>query len=276
MIALLHPPNPFYASAARMFLRCLATIGLTLSFPLLVRSAAGDDLHPPPTPTAAFLRQEVEGWTVLLHPRLAAEGDHAELGAQVLKLLQAKLVEVRRVLPERTTRFLQGVPIWIEHANTRAGRGACYHPSADWLRGHGFNPDKGRSIEVCVAGNFIGWASDQPAAILHELAHAWHHQVLGNDEPRIKALWEAAVASGRYDDVLHISGRRQRHYALNNHKEYFAEMSEAYFWTNDFYPFVRAELREADPAMFELLGEVWNVAPPERESEPGQPPPQVE
>ena len=57
------------------------------------------------------------------------------------------------------------------------------------------------------------------------------------------------------------NGRRERHYALNNPKEYFAETTEAFFGVNDFYPFVRAELKEFDPAMFELLGEVWAVSP---------------
>ena len=39
--------------------------------------------------------------------------------------------------------------------------------------------------------------------------------------------------------------------------EYFAEASEAYFGTNDFYPYVRSELAEHDPALFELLGKFW-------------------
>jgi hypothetical protein len=237
---------------------------------LLLTGAAGSfgDDPPPPaaafTPTADFLVMDVEGWSIRLHPRLGPDGPDAELGARVLSLLRAKLIETRRLLPQTAIEHLTTVPIWIEHDNRRAGPGCCYHPSARWLRSHGFNPDKARGIEICVAQNFIAWANDQPAAILHELAHAWHHQVLGDDEPRIKALWEAATASGQFHEVLHISGRRQRHYGLNNHKEYFAEMSEAYFWTNDFYPFVRAELREADPAMFKLLAEVWAVSPAAR------------
>ena len=48
-----------------------------------------------------------------------------------------------------------------------------------------------------------------------------------------------------YDEVLHINGRTERHYALNNQMEYFAEQSEACFGTNDFYPFVRSELQNA-------------------------------
>jgi hypothetical protein len=103
--------------------------------------------------------------------------------------------------------------------------------------------------------------------LLHELAHAFHDQVLGFEEPRIKAAWERAKGSGLYDDVLHISGERRKHYALENQKEFFAEMTEAYFGTNDFYPFVRAELKECDPETFKLLEEVWTAT----SVEPAQP-----
>ena len=40
--------------------------------------------------------------------------------------------------------------------------------------------------------------------------------------------------------------------------EYFAEGSEAYFGTNDFYPFTRAELKQHDPEGFRLLEALWN------------------
>jgi hypothetical protein len=40
--------------------------------------------------------------------------------------------------------------------------------------------------------------------------------------------------------------------------EYFAEASEAWFGTNDFYPYVKSELEEHDPAIAALLGRVWN------------------
>ena len=40
--------------------------------------------------------------------------------------------------------------------------------------------------------------------------------------------------------------------------EYFAEASEAYFGTNDFYPYVRSELRRHDPRMYHLLERLWH------------------
>ena len=59
-------------------------------------------------------------------------------------------------------------------------------------------------------------------------------------------------------------GRKVRAYAAENEKEYFAESTEAYFGSNDFFPFVRAELKEHDPKMYDLLEKVWGVRKPKK------------
>jgi hypothetical protein len=92
---------------------------------------------------------------------------------------------------------------------------------------------------------------------MHELSHAYHHQVLGFDEPELVKLYQAAVSSGDYDQTMRLHGRPDRHYALTNPMEYFAEGSEAYLGTNDFYPFVRGELAEHDPKLALYLASVW-------------------
>lgn len=38
---------------------------------------------------------------------------------------------------------------------------------------------------------------------------------------------------GRYESVLHISGRMTEHYELIDQKEFFAEMSESFLAMND-------------------------------------------
>jgi hypothetical protein len=53
----------------------------------------------------------------------------------------------------------------------------------------------------------------------------------------------------------------REHYALTNQKEFFAEMTESYFGSNDFYPFVAGELKQAEPEIFELLAEIWGPLP---------------
>ena len=94
--------------------------------------------------------------------------------------------------------------------------------------------------------------------VLHELAHSFHDQVLSFDHPRIIAAYEEAKKDGIYEEVLLFTGEKVMHYGLNDHKEYFAEATEAYFGVNDFYPFVRAELEEHDPAFFSLMEEIWS------------------
>src|SRR5262249_39055788 len=107
--------------------------------------------------------------------------------------------------------------------------------------------------------NFLTWTREQPWMVLHELSHGYHHRFLGDNHPDIKRCYESAKASGKYDSVLRFNGKHERHYAMNNEKEYFAEATEAFFGTNDFYTFVRAELKEHDPEMFELLGRLWET-----------------
>ena len=50
-----------------------------------------------------------------------------------------------------------------------------------------------------------------------------------------------------------------RAYALTNPAEYFAETSEAFFSTNDFFPFVRKELERIDPHGCAMLARLWGV-----------------
>ena len=79
--------------------------------------------------------------------------------------------------------------------------------------------------------------------------------------PASGAVTSTPKTTGLYQSVLRINGNHERHYAMTNEKEYFAESTEAFFGTNDFYPFVRAELREYDPEMFDLECAVWGVKP---------------
>ena len=110
-----------------------------------------------------------------------------------------------------------------------------------------------RAADVATRRN----VREQPWVILHELAHAYHDRVLGFDEPRIREAFERYKKGGRGDKTLLFDGRRVRHYALTDHKEFFAEMTEAYFGSNDFFPFNRAELKESEPDVYALMHDVW-------------------
>ena len=208
------------------------------------------------TPTSGYTVQEIEGWKVLVNKELLS--DHAELCEKVLKLLKHQLYQITRVVPDNAVKELRRVPIWVEYKAPRHPC-MCYHPSRQWLASHDFNPEKERSVEIANAKNFLKWTIDQPWMVLHELAHSYHHCVLGYDNTEVREAYKKAVKSKQYESVLHINGRSRRAYALNNDEEYFAEATEAFFGTNDFYPFVRAELRQHDPQMYQLLKKLWKV-----------------
>jgi hypothetical protein len=116
-----------------------------------------------------------------------------------------------------------------------------------------------KCVHICEAADFVAarQVNEQPWVVLHELTHAYHNQVLGFDDPRIVAAYERFKQSGHGDSVLLITGQHVRHYGLIDPKEFFAEMTEAYFGMNDFYPFNRAELMTAEPQIFELLKSIW-------------------
>ena len=213
-------------------------------------------------PIDGYAEQQVEGWKVLVNKQLMAR-DQQELREQVLKLLGDHLYRIVRVVPAEALAKLRKIPIWVELAHPRHPC-MCYHVSPDWLREHGMNPHKAGAVEIANCKNFLTWTLQQPWMVLHELAHGYHHQVLSYDHAEIKACYQEAVRSKTYESVLHWDGKKTRAYALTNDKEYFAETTEAYFGTNDFYPFVRAELKQHDPKMHELLEKVWGVKKPKQ------------
>jgi len=207
------------------------------------------------TPTEGYDVRKIEGWKVLVNKELL---DYPELAENVLELLKVQLYQITRVVANGPLEEIRKVPIWVEYKAPRHPC-MCYHPSRGWLTNNGFNPEKERSVEVANAENFLKWTIGQPWMVLHELAHAYHHNVLGYDHKEVRHAYEEAVESKKYESVLHISGRSKRAYALNNDQEYFAECSEAFLGTNDFYPFVRSELKQHDEEMYELLRKLWKT-----------------
>jgi hypothetical protein len=212
-------------------------------------------------PTDQYEVLPIEGWRVLVNKPL--QRDQSEVCAQTLKLLGLHLYGVVRHVPAEAVTKLRQIAIWVEWAEPNHPCMA-YHPDAGWLREHNMNPDKAGCVEIANARNFLTWTLDQPVMVLHELAHGYHDRFLpgGFQNPGVAAAYQRAKDAKLYDKVLRRGYHRERAYAMNNPMEYFAETSEAFFGTNDFYPFVRAELQDHDPPMFALLQQLWEGKQP--------------
>jgi hypothetical protein len=205
-------------------------------------------------PTTNYKRERIAGWNVYFHKRLLK--DSPDLAAQVRTELTRQLEAIVEVVPPAKVDALRKSNVWVEHFHPKFPC-ACYHPDIRWLRANGFNPDKLDSVDISNPQNFVDWSRQQPWMALHELAHAYHDQVLGHEHRAIRRAFEQARDGEAYLQVKHVNGDTVRHYALSDDQEYFAEATEAYFGKNDFFPFTRAELQKFDPDGHALMQEIW-------------------
>ena len=246
-----------------MMLRCWLVAAFLVFGMAWIPAARGEEAavaEMPWTELSEYEPRSIEGWRVVVHPELVR--GEPELCDRTLELLRIQLYQITRVVPKPAVEKLRKIRIWVELAHPKHPC-MCYHTSPDWLRSNGMNPEKAHGVELSNARNFLTWTIQQPWMVLHELAHGYHDQFLdgGHGNAEVANAYRASQDAKKYAEVLRINGRRERHYAATNPMEYFAEATEAYFGTNDFYPYVKSELKEHDPAMHELLGKLWNVTP---------------
>jgi len=229
-----------------------------IAFLALVSLALAADK--PALPTAHTTRN-IEGWNVRMDDRLL-KGESAALGERALKLLNARLVAITIVVPEPALAKLRAVTIEMDLDYGPLGA-MQYHPGVGWLKDNGYSADLVKCVHIPKVESFLSPFENHrmPWVVLHELAHAYHDQVLGFDEERVTAAWKTFCDSGKYKSVLTSPGHMREHYGLTNQKEFFAEMTESYFGSNDFYPFVAGDLKQAEPHIFDLMADIWGPLP---------------
>lgn len=202
------------------------------------------------------IEREIEGWKVKVDPQLLAK-ENEEVANQAFTALANHLQRVKYIVPKDRCELLQKLPIWLELEGSL--KNMQYHPDRGWLLANKHDPRLVKHVHIPRAKELYAphtWAK-HPYVVLHELAHAFHDQVLDFDNADVIAAYDQAKEKKLYDEALLYNGKKVKHYGLTNHKEFFAEATEAYFGVNDFYPFVRAELNDHDPATFALLEKIW-------------------
>lgn len=214
-----------------------------------------------PSTAAGRQTKTVEGWTLLISDELLEQDKAAT--ERALELLTAQLQEITRVVPASAVTELQKVPLWFSPEYPGVQPRAEYHPGADWLRDNNRDPAMAKAVEFTDIRDFERETTRMPNFTLHELAHAYHDRVLSNGygNEAVIAAFENAKAKGLYERVEQRLGDGRstnvRAYAISSPMEYFAECSEAFFSTNDFFPFNREQLAGHDPDMFALLKILW-------------------
>lgn len=209
------------------------------------------------TANDSVIKKNIEGWNIHVDSSLIS-GKHKELGEKVLESLKHRLYQIKTVMRKDRIKELQTIEIRLEYQNSKLN-GMQYHPSRRWLLKNGHDPALEKKVHIPVAKRLVdkGQIFKHPWVILHELAHGYHHQILSFDDKRIIEAYERALKNDTFKNVLNHNCRHTNHYANSDHKEFFAEFTETYFGMNDFYPFVHAELKKADPKTFKLMQDIW-------------------
>lgn len=218
-----------------------------------------------------YQTRTVEGWTVHVRKDLLKQDPKATTAA--MKSLTKQLQEIVKVVPDSAVKELQKIPLWFSPEYPGVPPRAEYHPGAGWLKDNNRDPQMAKGVEFTNVRIFDQETKRMPNFALHELAHGYHDRVLrdgfGNKE--IATAYERAKASALYDNVEQRFGdgrtAKARAYAMSNPMEYFAECSEAFFSTNDFYPFTRDELEKHDSDMFTLLATLWGTEKSDKKSQ---------
>ena len=256
----------------RTFVFCLMGIFLSAGSlcPLSPTEAASPDTHQqtngsseqpdgPIYPVHQYRERTVRGWKLKVHQKLEIE--LPEKTAEAVRLLDEQLAFIEQHVPPKAVDQLRQVPLWFSPRYPDAPPKAEYHVSPAWLRAHRRPVEMAKSIEFTNIPIFEKEVERMPVWVLHELAHAYHDRVLGWNHAAILACYEEAMRQKLYDRVMRSNGRLVRAYAATNAHEYFAELTEAFFGVNDFFPFDRRQLCRFDPKMWNVLIDVWGVDP---------------
>jgi len=211
------------------------------------------------TPSSAkdYRIVDVKGWAFHIHKDYL-DGDRGVLD-NALKNAEIQLGHIETLVPKKAVAKLRKIPIWI----TPGRRKAEYHWSRAWVVSHGRPAGMTHSVQITDINILRRTRPTGPWVLLHELIHGYHDREVGaKDKKAIAKAYKDALAKGLYQKVLHSKrgrGKYVKAYAATRMAEYFAETCEAYFGVNDFYPFVRAELRDYDPAICEIIERVFHV-----------------
>jgi len=201
----------------------------------------------------------VEGFALVLHPEtLKHENEFKIPPSEVLKL---ELRMLGKILNPKALAAVKRMPIWVEwdeatplKSLAKGKRFTAYYNSSNQATSKliGMHPLQARTITICSLRSLT--TIHQPGApreqcvLLHEVAHAVHDQLIGQNNQEIVAAYKQAI-SRRLCDPKSPAGA--------DFSEFFAEMTCAYLDRLDYLPHNRSELKSLDPETFRVVEKFW-------------------
>jgi hypothetical protein len=200
-----------------------------------------------------LLHEKIEGFGVYVDAR--DEAISPRECREIKALLKEKLAEINAMVSPKLLAEFHKFPITIRRAAARSSMAYDWRTEMNSVLRQG----KWQGLMIRNWYEFLRTKrEDQPLGLLHEFAHAYHHRVLGGDSHAgIAAAYKNAMERGLYEKVKRRNSTDQKAYATTDAREYFCEITEAWFGYNDFYPFDEKDLLKHDPVGAELMKDVW-------------------
>lgn len=213
---------------------------------------------------AGYKKDDLRGFTLYFSEEVLKKDRDSKLERKPLEALERELIIVETVLPADKVKNLKAVPIWVEWDeriamnNGRRGQAVAvfYGGHQSNLLGGDANPLKANAVTIlslrALTDEHQPKTDSGRCVTLHELAHAFHHLVVGSENPIVNAAYKQAMERKLYDKALYVA---------TNEKEYFAEITCAYLDRLDYSPRTRDELKKLDAKGYEMLEKFWGKAP---------------
>lgn len=235
----------------------------------------GDNDEPEPEPQPEYVVDE-HGYATFTHQGFSfkikeSEYKSARKAKDAVRYMKEDIDHIVSIIPEEALNVMRKNPIWMEKNNTANSSAAWYHTWAGYPESIGDLKEKGKCVEITNYSNYISWTDqNQPLMVLHELCHLYHDQGLGGDRNQtINEAYQNAKENGLYAEGWYRYNVNQTSqsqwtkvtdvYCMVTVWEYFAEMCEAYWGENDYYPFNYNQLKEHDPMGFAMMESIWGA-----------------
>ena len=208
-----------------------------------------------------FEQHNIRGWEVNIEKSLKSDLD------RIIAKMEEGFDNFIDKVPENLLPELRKTKFWVSQEEDYPFREnefgtMVFHPNMNWLVQNKFDTRMHRGvhiinpIEILYTHDILSWG---PYVFLHELAHAY--ELRHRRRLNVKHHYDVAMKKGLYVNVPTREDKDKLGpaYASLNSDEFFAELTEAYFGVNDYFPKTREELKKYDPESYRFIEAAWKV-----------------
>ncbi len=182
----------------------------------------------------------------------------------IIGYLEQQMHLAASLLPPASLGALRHTPVWVDRSYEDATTMALYMEDVQEPGSEDLPYLNGIRVSAEAVEDELAYGpGEREEFAVHELAHAWHCLAFDPcwSAPKVAGAYASAMLSGIYAEVEYVHGGTERAYAATDDGEYFAELTEAWFSRNDYYPFDRDDLLAHDPVGAAAVEEAWGLEP---------------